>query len=728
MKKRAFAIIAFTFLFLLLLSSCSAERKTGSKVFEKILPAESSAEKNGKFGFSAEKKENLRLVSKTDMTSLYFDEKTFSVCVYDSGADKLWRSLPESETEENTSVVSVCVISGGKEYTLYSQSDSVAHGNAAFALENGGVTINYRFEKALGNEKADFTVPVLFEAQDGMLVASVNCKDITVSDGNIIVKSLSLLSWFGADKDGKSGDFILVPDGCGAIIDTSKRAEKFDRLSLSVYGGDPSLEKTENAQVCIPAFGKKSGNGAFVALIESGDAIAKIGASKSLKKSGFNRVFASFDVTQTMNGEKKTYVSKNSFEGLASVSYRFLSGDNTDYVSMASACRELLIRSSVLSMNERKIAQNEGLPFELTLICSAKLKENEKRSEEQRVLTTLSEARDVISFIRSKGIKNISLRLKGLFEGGIVQKDFSAATLFSSVGTKKELEEFMEYAKGQNISVYADIGLFTCSAFGSDGAVNLSGEKTEINSKLLKTDFSSSAGVLRFSSGEKAKKNANRLIASLRSFGFDGVSLSDAGKILYSDFSKNGGMNRTDTKDMISSLCGALSSSKKLMISGSNVYAVKYASFICEVPYTANCAKNKLCLAVPFVQAVLHGYADYSHTPLNGIKNSEFAFLKAAEYGAVLSEEWYFSDFSRDEKSDGMYYMNGAAEAQQYYERMNEVFFDLRDKKITAHKKIKNGVFCTEYGSSTVVYVNYSSKDVTIGGVTVEAKSFVRVG
>ena len=728
MKKRVFSVVAFSLLLLFLFSSCTVGRKSDAKVFEKITPASVSGEKNTALSFSNEKREKLSVVSRTDMTVLYFDEKTFSVCVYDAGSNKLWRSLPESETDENAFVLSVCVIAGGKEYTLFSQSDCVAFGNADYALGNDGVTVNYRFEKTLGNEKADFTVPVRFTAQDGMLVSSVNCKDIEIRSGDITFKSLSLLGWFGADREGKSGDFILVPDGCGAIIDTSKKAEKFESLSLKTYGGDPSLDENENAVVCVPAFGKKSGEAAFVALVENGDAISSIHASKSLKKSGFNRVFPSFELTETMDGERKTYVSKSTYDGLISVSYRFLSGENANYVSMASACRELLIRSSVLSMNERTTAQSEGLPFELTLIASAKLRENEKRGNGQKVLTTLFEARDIVSFLRSKGIKNITLRLEGLFEGGLVQKDFSSATLFSSVGTKKELEEFMEYAKSQNIGVYADVGLFTACAYGSKSAVKPNGEKTEPVIEPLKTDFFSSNHTLRFSPSSEAEKNADRLIASLRGYGFDGVSLSDAGKVLYSDFSKSGNMNREEAKKAVASRCGAISSSKNLMVSGANIYSLKYASAVSDIPYTAKCAKNEFCTAVPFLQSILHGYVDYSRSALNLEKNGENAFLKAVEYGAVPGVTWYFSDFGTQEKDDNLFYMNGAATAQHYYERMNEVFFDLRDKKITAHKKVSNGVFCTEYGSSTVIYVNYGKKDVTVGGVTVEGKSFVRVG
>ena len=124
---------------------------------------------------------------------------------------------------------------------------------------------------------------------------------------------------------------------------------------------------------------------------------------------------------------------------------------------------------------------------------------------------------------------------------------------------------------------------------------------------------------------------------------------------------------------------------------------------------------------------MFHGYVDYSHTAFNREKNSETAFLKAAEYGAVPSFEWYGADLGTEEKKDAFYYMNGANEAQRCYERLNAVFADLRDKKITAHSKVAGGVYCTEYGSSDRVYVNYNKKDVTVSGVTVEARSFLKV-
>lgn len=725
MKKRAIALIAAAVMILSLFSACSAGKKSGASVIEKNIVSPSVSKTD--FGYSSTAREKLLGVCVNNMTTLYFDEKTFSVGVYDSGSGKLWRALPEKESGENAAVLSLKVLVGNDEYTLDSQTNSVATGNAKFSLESDGVTVSYLFQKTLGGKDISITVPVRFTAADGMLVSSVDCKSIE-ANGGAIIEELSLLGFFGADSDGKSGDFMLVPDGCGAIIDTAQKPDKFENISLSVYGGDPSLGESDSDKVYVPAFGKKSGNGAFVALVEGGDAIAKINAEKALKKSGLNRVWTAFEITPTASNGKKTFVSDASYDGVVSVSYRFLSGDNANYVSMASACRELLIRSSVLSMNERTVSQSEGFPFELTVVASAKLRGTGRRNEEQKVLTTLSQARDVILFLRSKGIKNISVRLKGLFEGGLLQNSFSSITLFSSVGTKKELEDFMDYAKSQSISVYADVGLFTASNPKADSATEISGKAGEKKLELLKNNFVSSEVSAKLSSAKKIEKNANSLIAALRSFGFDGVSLSDAGNLLYSDHAKKSGSARDAIKKVVASQCDALSSSKKVMVSGANVYALKYASAVSDLSSTAKCAENELCTAVPFVQSILHGYVDYSHTAFNKAKNSETAFLKAVEYGSALSAEMYFSNFGTDEKKDGFYYMNSANDAQRYYERASAIFTDLRDKKITAHRKIQNGVFCTEYGSSVSVYVNYSKKDVTVGGVTVEAKSFVRVG
>ena len=54
-------------------------------------------------------------VSKTDMTALCFSEDSFAPSVYDSGSNKLWRSLPEAYTGESAGVICITLLIGGNE-------------------------------------------------------------------------------------------------------------------------------------------------------------------------------------------------------------------------------------------------------------------------------------------------------------------------------------------------------------------------------------------------------------------------------------------------------------------------------------------------------------------------------------------------------------------------------------------------------------------------------------
>ena len=101
-------------------------------------------------------------------------------------------------------------------------------------------------------------------------------------------------------------------------------------------------------------------------------------------------------------------------------------------------------------------------------------------------------------------------------------------------------------------------------------------------------------------------------------------------------------------------------------------------------------------------------------------------FLRSVEYGAVPHFEWYYADNSTEESRDEYNYNNSINEAQLYYQRMSSLS-DLRNARITAHEKVRNNVYMTEYEGNTKVYVNYKKTAVTVDGVTIEPRSFVRV-
>lgn len=663
--------------------------------------------------FSEKSRSKMKKVHTSEMISLYCDEETGSIAVYDSSSGKLWRSIPKVYAGVKTGTVSLEVISDGAVYTLCSQGDS----SCRIETDDNSVKLFYDFSKVLDNKnEVRITLPVEFSLKSGTLTAELDCNEIKNESRNITLKSVALLPFFGADREEVKGDYLFVPDGSGLTVDLSDNPEEFEPLSIPVYGGDISKGEADGKKALIGAFGMKKGSSAFVGIIEEGAELAEVKAQKALSETGLNSVGAYFEITPTAENEKgKLAVSKNGYKGKLRVSYRFLSSHNADYIGMASAARELLIRNGSLPMSSK---ESEGdYPFNLSIIGVG----YDQNTNQTRILTSYSQTYDILSSLMAKGVSGINLRYRGLFDGGVNQRSIAKADL--ALGNTQELSELLSYTKAQSIKVFADVRLITASEKGSfkDKAVSLYDGFTVRGTEKFEAYES------EFISPLKIDKENEKMLMKLRGTDFDGVCFDDVGKYLWSDFGKNGTL-RTETAELIKKELGSAAANKEVMIDTGSLYSVKYAESVVNLPSDSFYASRELCTTVPFVQTVYHGFFDYSLSPVNTAKNSETMFLRSVEYGAVPHFEWYYADNSTEESRDENNYNNSINEAQLYYQRMSSNLSDLRDARITAHEKVKKNVYMTEYDGSTKVYVNYNKTAVTVDGVSIEPRSFVRVG
>lgn len=692
-------------LVILLLFSFSACSKTKTADSNRVKKEEKSltvsADNSNKKLFYSKSKDKLTLVAKSDMIELYFDKENCTVSVYDTASGKLWSSLPEKNTGIKTSALSVTVLIGGNKYTLSSQSDSVGFSSALYEEKENGVTVNYGFKRTLEDGTAiNLFVPVSYILTDGALTVEADCANIIGegTDSDIVVTDIALLPFFAADTKGSEGDYIVLPDGCGATVDLSENPEKFSDICLDIY-------ETGNI---LGAFGKKSSDSAFAALIDEGSEIASVNMTKALSGGGCNSVYASFEITDTLDGDGEVYVNSRSYQGKLSVIYRFLSNQNTDYVGMAGAVRELLIRNGVLL--SQNVDESTEYPFNLSLVFQNYVTDAKGRILSQ-TLTTYEQATEIFTSLKAKGIESINLRLKGvLTEDNITEAEFS-----QKPGNKKAFNELIGYGASSGISFYTDAALITASDKNSFSALAVGLDGSSVKSEK---------GVV--ASAEDIGYNTDALLSLTRETDIGGVSIND-GSILYADCASGENNLRTETADIISKAVASVSASKNLMVDTGNIYTVKYADVIVDLPITASIQSKDLCSRIPFVQTILHGLVDYSSQPVNLTKNPEKSFLKAIEFGAIPYYEWYSADSSAEDKLDMGSYLNYITSAQSQYEKASKAFADLRGARITDHYKVKKNVYCTQYDNSTDVYVNYNDKAVTVNGVTVDAMSFLRV-
>ncbi len=663
------AVLAVILLFTLSACSISSKNKSISISSKELLYL--ASEYKAELYVSNKKVKDMKKVASSGFLEMYLDENTLSICILDTISGKLWRSLPYSDTKKETATLTADIIIKGRQYTLNSQRDSLALGCISYEIIDNGLAVSYAFRRNLENgKKLDITIPVKFTLSDGTLLVNLDCGNITDnSETDVYIESVSILPFLGADSKGEKGDFILLPSASGVILDTKSAVKDFAEISLPVYGEDIAENKVVTSYVPIGAFGMKKGSSAFVCLINDGESLADIKAQKALTDGTPDSVSAEFRITPSLVTDKTIYLAKDAHKGRISLSYRFLSGNNADYITMAGACRELLIRQGRLRDSGRDISS--GYPFSLTLISD---------TPEKGQTTSQQEAEELITSLITKGIGNINIILSG--------------------ENREYVPELSAFSKKENLGLSLESNLFS---YGKKGTVTLSGDRSDINIR-------------------KISETADEIINTMRSTS-TGVFLSDCGNILPTDYSRHG-LTRSSNLSDISKICTLLSSHGTVTVSRGNIYTVKYADSIINIPEKSPLENITYCKSVPFLQAVLHGICDYSFTPMNLNNNPTKAMLKSVEYGAVPHYEWYFASFGED---DAYHYSNSLSQARLVYENMKAMFSDLRDQRITSHEEVKKNVMLTTYSGGSEIYVNYNNKAVSVSGITLDPMGFMRV-
>lgn len=734
----------------LLLSLAACGEKTGETVsravyqekdIQSVYPKQSAREMHVS-------STSLKRVAQSGLIELYIDEKTYAVAVKETSQNKMWYALPQQDNgkEENrAAVVSLEVLQGGKHYFLNSQDNSVAFDTASYELIDNGLKVTYVIAADAQTAKKDFKsrtaqdivfdVSVTYTLEDGSFFAQIDCKSLAETTGEAKVLKLGFLEYFGASTQGAADDFILVPDGSGALIRTAQKAKANDTLRFAVYGQDAALPAEENVySALVPSFGVKQGSSAFAVLIEQGDALATILADRAEGETGYYRVGAQFTITPS--AQEKTedgitqYVSTSGYDGSLKLCYRFLSGENASYSGMALAVREQLIRDAVLST--RTLEEADNLPLTLNLVGS--LPNKESRLSTSKKLTSFEQAEDLLVQMKAKGINQINLCYQGALTGGFNQKQATDAKLLISLGGKMRFNDLYESMATQKLQLFLAADLLSTNARDSFSAGSTAlGINGEAFSYAKENPFADYVGPQSFQRGLRSldtlERAAREFMVNTKKVSMTGYCVSDAGQMLYSNFNK-AFTSRQAAAQQLSKQSESLGSNRKLMVDTGNFYMLKNADIVTNLPLSSAVSQDDSYETIPFVQMLLHGIVDYSGKAINLADDPQTQMLRSIEYGACPSYTWSYDALKAKEgaeKAPVVNYEDSLADAAAYYKEANQTLADLRGARMTKHSMVQENVYCTEYDSSSLVYVNYGETEATVNGVTIPARSFLRL-
>ncbi len=716
------------------LTSCSGAQagRISAADFASVISG-SGAECTAGHGMTAE---GLEFIAKSGLAELYQDPDTLAVAVKDAAKNTLWTALPSAGSHTaGSSTFSMVIAANGKVYDLNSQDNSVAFGAASSSVAGEVLTVQYvmALDAATAAKTADqlsegdvwASFAVNYSLVYGSLIVEIDCASITAAPGASVLE-LHVLGSFGASDTAQAGDFMLVPDGSGAVVHTDSTQPLESPISLRVYGSDPAVNETPETGAQLGVFGVKQGDSAFCALIEQGDAVARIHAEKSSGSGTFNRVWSSFILTDTSvpvgseAASSDVLVSGEQYTGKIRLCYRFLSDSNASYAGMAIASREQLIRDGVLA--NYSIEEEDTLPFVMTVIGSSNLGGSDLK------LTTYAQALDMARQLKAKGVDDIYLRYMGALSGGYAQKDLSGASLRFSLGGSRNFEDLVTYMDSQNLRLFLDFNMLTASSgvSGMGKANAASGANLALSSPNLLYPAVGDAYYQTYAlTAGKSAKALDDFLQETEKYPLIGYSVNDAGFLLYSDYS-GGYVDRQTFAGQISEQLATAAYDRSLMVDTGNLYTLRSADFVSGIPLGCSYTESEAYEAVPFLQMILHGTLDYAGDPMN--LDDTQALLRSVEYGACPNYEWVYALPEESAQAGGAFVFESTVnDAAKFYIEVNDALADLRGARMTDHQKIADGVYMTEYDSSSMVYVNYNDEAATVDGVTVPAKDFIRI-
>ena len=232
-------------------------------------------------------------------------------------------------------------------------------------------------------------------------------------------------------------------------------------------------------------------------------------------------------------------------------------------------------------------------------------------------------------------------------------------------------------------------------------------------------------------------------IEEIKDLGFKNVDLQQVGNILYTDYNSKNALLRQQGLNYYQKWINEYQKSfNEVSVYYGFDYAVKDADILLDIPIESS---NLFLIdeAIPFMQIVYHGMVDYYCEPLNRYDHPDVAFLKAIEYGCLLSyevtkentEELKYTFYNDLFKSEYSLLKDDIIKA---YKVASDVIANVRTASIKNHYSVDAGesevnkhsgnVFCTEYDNGYKVYVNYGTAAYTVSdGVVVEPMNYLLV-
>ena len=593
------------------------------------------------------------------------------------------------------------------------------------------------------SDRPVFNVSMIYRLDGEDLVVEVPFSALEYKD-QYPIYNITPLPYFGAGGPEDEG-YLLVPEGGGALINFNNGKISQNNYYSNVYGWDKALSReavVHDTRAYFNVFGIANSDDSFICIMEEGVPYASVQADINGHNHSYNFVNAIYSICVREQYDVGSIAASNIFQYLEVLPdetltqrYRFVNSGS--YVDMAKVYQGYLkdkyegyftanddtstpVALEIVNAVD-KVRQILGVPVSMPL-----------------KLTSYSETEDIIKELQAEGMDNMSVKLTGWCNGGVKQKILRKAKPISALGGKKGLQSLADTAQELGVDLYLDgithyeydSNIFNGFFSFTDAARFITKERAELF-VFNPVSYNAREGLDSYYllHADLIEEMTDTLDSAAEKYG-TGVSFRDTGVDLSSDFYEKDPVSRQEAMAAQSQMLkDIVDSDKNVMINMGNDYAAPYASMITNMDLSGS-GYTILDAEVPFYQLALHGFVNYTGSPLNICGNTQEELLESAEYGAGLSfslmretafalqktlyTEYYGSDYAawHDRMMD-------------IYNRYNSELGHTFNQEMTGHEQMTSELSCTTYADGTKVYVNYSYTDtVTPDGVEIPARDY----
>ncbi len=690
--------------------------------------------------------ENYLQISANDRFGLYLDTTCGEFAVIDTVASKIWYSNPAGREDDSfakgnakTNLSSQLIVefmdaANNNATIANSYTGSIQQGAAKFAKIPNGFASIYTFPEQ------NVTIPIEVTLKDDYVNVCVKYDNIE-ENGTNLVTSITLLPYFGAGSTSDNG-YLLVPDGCGALINFNNGRQTSGNYKEEIYGIDAAVyHKTMQKitqKATMPVFGIQSSGQGLFAIIDTGAANLTVNGEVSMRRTSYNTVFPSFDVRLPVvstigTNQVSDYPDKRIGIGDINIRYYPYAGDG-GYSEMAEIYRKYLTHDKGMkktgSLQDLYIEFIGGYARDTSFwgIPYTKIEE----------LTTFLEAQEILENFIDQGTKDFSVLLTNFNKSTVNGKQTKSGDYLRILGGSRGYTNLKSYLDENDVGCYLMTNLVRYSR--SDNPFSVTGNAVRnINNSPSKTfDYSLSTytadkvKAYYFLHPSKLESSIQKMKARLLQSG-DNIGISDMANTVYADSGMAAPASKTQTVSVFENVLSQLSGSGiGVLAVTSNGYAFPYVSHIVAAPAQASLfgIENE---SIPFYQMVISGWISYSIPALNLSSTTRTMFLKAIETGSAL----YYVLIANDGKMlDDPYYQRFYSTDPSYwtdiaisqYKEIRDVLSHAGNRVIVSHEKIAEEIFKTTYENGFSVIVNYGDAAYDSGFGSVDPMGYLIAG